>query len=475
MTAFGLGDEACVVVSVMSTRPHPSRSGLRLVTVDRGGTQRRSCAAPPTSPTRGPRRARAAGYPPAREGHDHRAPPSIAGVPSEGMLCSEAELGLGDDATASSCFPPARLARHPLSRRSQPRATPSSILGPTPNRPDGLGHLGLARQAAALFACPSTPAPPGRRHARDEASQDTSHVSIEDGGALPSLRRRRAARRARGALAPRCAGACASLGVRPISNLVDVTNLVMLESGHPMHAFDLDRVRGARIVVRRATRGREAPHPRRRHPHPVRRRPGHLPMARAPWRSRASWAAATARSPPPPRASCLECAYFDPRGVRRASRRHGLHTESSHRFERGVDWGDTRRPARAASLVGELAGAGRSGRASRGAGPVAATVRCGTSAWARLLGVPYRRRRAATLGRLGFTRRATQPQGTLWEVPSFRPDVSREIDLIEEVAGVRGFDAIPSTRAIRPRARAPREGSGATRTRAGVAVGLARR
>ena len=133
----------------------------------------------------------------------------------------------------------------------------------------------------------------------------------------------------------------ASLGVRPISNVVDVTNLVMLEFGHPMHAFDLERVRGRAIVVRRAS------------------------AARSCGRSTAS----TARSPTTISAICdgegpvalagvmgggeseitaqtqrvlLECAYFEPRGVRRAARRHGLHTESSHRFERGVDWGDTR-------------------------------------------------------------------------------------------------------------------------------------
>src|SRR5208337_2493818 len=152
------------------------------------------------------------------------------------------------------------------------------------------------------------------------------------------------------------------------------------------------------------------------------------------------------------------CAYFEPRGVRRASRRHALHTDSSHRFERGVDPADARDVlARAAALLTELAG----GTAARGelvvaSGPIEPTV---ASLRARrldqVLGVHVPWDEAiGILERLGCTVRARSGEQVEVTVPTHRPDITREIDLVEEVARVRGMDAIP---AVLPRVRPGRE------------------
>ena len=278
----------------------------------------------------------------------------------------------------------------------------------------------------------------------------------------------------------------ASLGVRSISNVVDVTNLAMLEFGHPMHAFDLDKVRGKAIVVRRARAGEKL-----RTLDGIERSlveddlvicDGDGPVALA-----GVMGGGDSEIGPSTRRVLLECAYFEPRGVRRASRRHGLHTESSHRFERGVDWDDTAAVlARAGRLVAELAGATAAGPAEvLVATPLSRrTVALRRDRVRATLGLAIEAAEArGILSRLGFSRReqgdaaaaeSHEPVDDVWEVPTFRPDVSREVDLIEEVARVRGFDAIPAELpAIRPsRDAGPRQALARRAREAGVAMGL---
>jgi phenylalanyl-tRNA synthetase beta chain len=477
--AFGLGAEACLVASVVATRPHPSRSGLRLVSVDRGGAQQEVVCGAPNVPDPGGLVVLAplGTHLPAKGMTIERR--TIAGVASEGMLCSEAELGLGDDASGILVLPAGAAAPGSLLLSVLPAARDTILeIDLTPNRPDGLGHIGIAREAAALFEVPFAPHPPEPpARVRDEELSRYISVTIEDAERCPHYG---AAVLVDARVAPsplEVRWRLASLDVRPISNLVDVTNLVMLETGHPMHAFDLDRVHGRKIVVRRAREGEKLVTL-----DGVERTlvaddlvicdgEGPVALAGVMGGGNSEINEGTTRV-------LLECAYFDPRGVRRASRRHGLHTESSHRFERGVDWGDTAAAiARAASLVAKLSGAEmvKETRVFEAAPQARRTVALRHERVDALLGihVPHGDARA-TLDRLGFACRSSQPGLDVWEVPSFRPDISREVDLVEEVARTRGFDAIP---AVLPAMRAsrddgPREGLRRRARDAAVALGL---
>jgi len=476
---FGLAAEACVVASVVSARPHPSRSGLRLVVVDRGGAQQEVVCGAPNVPEAGGLVVLAplGTHLPAKGVTIEKR--SIAGVASEGMLCSEAELGVGDDSDGILVLPPGTAAPGALLASAIPASRDTLFeINLTPNRPDGLGHVGLAREAAALFEVPfllANPEAPGKTRPEDVGS--FVNVTIEEAERCPHYG---AAAVLDVAIAPSPLDVrwrLTSLGVRPISNVVDVTNLVMLESGHPLHAFDMDLIRGKKIVVRRAAEGEKLVTL-----DGVERAltvddlvicdgEGPVALAGVMGGGNSEIAAGTTRV-------LLECAYFDARGVRRAARRHGLHTESSHRFERGVDWGDTQWVlARAAGLVAKLAG-GTPLENVRIFEARALARRSVTLRHARIGGllgvdVPHGDA-AATLGRLGFACRASQPGLDVWEVPSHRPDVSREVDLVEEVARTIGFDAIPATLpAFKPSRDAGPIQALAKRARdAGVAMGL---
>ena len=251
----------------------------------------------------------------------------------------------------------------------------------------------------------------------------------------------------------------------------------MLETGHPLHAFDLDKVRGGKIVVRRATEGEKlvtldgVERTLTADDLVICDGTGPVGLAGVMGGGNSEVSDATTRV-------LLECAYFDPRGVRRSARRHGLHTEASHRFERGVDWGDTAATLeRAVSLASQLSGAEavREIRVFEGRGLARRTVTLRHDRVGFMLGVDVPPEDTkATLSRLGFACRASQPGMDVWEVPSFRPDVSREIDLVGEVARARGFDVIPATlpafRASRDAG--PREALRRRARQAGVALGL---
>jgi phenylalanyl-tRNA synthetase beta chain len=482
MTEFGSGTEICVVASVTSTRPHPSRSGLRMVTVDRGGSSQEVVCGAPNVPDAGGLVVLAplGTHLPAKGMTIERR--SIAGVPSEGMLCSEAELGLGDDGDGILVLPAGSWAPGTPLSKALPAARDTIFeIGLTPNRPDGLGHLGLAREAAALFGVsfdPPLPEPPAAT--RGDALAKHVTVAIEDGERCPHYGAAVLLAAHVGPSPMDVRWRLTSLGVRPISNVVDVTNLVMLEYGHPMHAFDLDKVRGGRIVVRAAQAGEKI-----RTLDGVDRAlvsddlvicdgDGPVAIAGVMGGGDSEITAATQRV-------LLECAYFEPRGIRRAARRHGLHTESSHRFERGVDWGDTSAAlARAVSLVAKLSGAAalEETRIFEARPLARRTVSVRHDRLSRLLGTkvdPAVVR--ATLHRLGFVLRSKPTADAVadtWEVPSFRPDVSREVDLIEEAARTMGMDAIPTELpAIRPsRDAGPREALARRARGAGVAIGL---
>jgi phenylalanyl-tRNA synthetase beta chain len=325
----------------------------------------------------------------------------------------------------------------------------------TANRPDCLSHAGLAREASAIWGLPlqmpdmvmPTPLRPADA---GPGGADELDVVVAD----PDLCPRYCAEvfEVRVGESPEwLRDRLEAAGVRPINNIVDVTNYVMLELGQPMHAFDLEKIAGRRIVVRRAAAGET-----------VRTLDGvdrtldaeMLVIADAERVLALGGVMGGHDSEISGRTSriALESAYFQPASVRRTSKRLGLKTEASSRFERG---GDVNAPpagiARAAALF-EKIGAGR---------PLGAIVdrypspkrplqlRLRAARIARVLGqdVP-----AADVPRiltpLGFLvaegRDAAEP-GWHVTVPTFRVDVTREVDLIEEVGRHYGFDRLPMT------------------------------
>jgi phenylalanyl-tRNA synthetase beta chain len=487
--AYGAGLEKLVVAAVRKIEPHPSRSGLRLVTVDRGGgeEQRVICGAPNVPDPGGLVALAPLGtHLPAR--NLTILAREIGGVTSEGMLCSEGEMGLlppgagGDEGILVLEAASAEAGTQLL--KAVPAASDTIFeIGVTPNRPDALGHVGIAREIAALYGL-SFGFPPPQAPARVIQGKVDAYarVTVEDFARCPHYGAA-AVVDVKVATSPAWLRyRLSSLGVRPISNVVDITNLVLFEFGHPIHAFDLDLVRGHSIVVRRARQGEKL----KTLDGAVRELdPDDLVIcdAEGPVALAGVMGGEGSEIRTETKRVLIECAYFTPSGVRRSSRRHGLHTESSHRFERGVDRGDTPDVlAHAASLIVDLA----QGAAVPGAihqfenPPREKVVTLRSSRLDALLGGPVPFGEAtAILRRLGFKTQMAADDGASAggvasvTVPTFRPDVEREADLIEEVARVRGLDAIPTVLpAIRPQ---PARATGVVESRvrgAAAALGL---
>ncbi len=449
MRTFGDGAEKCIIARVTALRAHPARTGLRLVTVDLGavGAIEVVCGAAnvpdpgglvvfaplgTTLPAKGMTIGR-------RE---------IGGIVSEGMLCSEAELGVSNESDGIIVLPAELAAPGARFIDAVPSAHDTIFeLGVTPNRPDALGHIGLARDIAALSSIDWTP-PPLKSALLAHGKQATSEVTvrIEDAEGCPHY----AATIVEAVtIEPSplwLQHRLTSLGIRPISNVVDMTNLMLMLYGHPLHAFDFDRVSDATIVVRRAREGE-----RLTTLDGVERTLSTDDLVicdtKAPIALAGVMGGAASEVTSLTKRVLIECAYFDPRVIRRAARRHAIHSEGSHRFERGIDSGDTMRVLTDVTAgVVELT----RGHAVPGATLVVAkeirqpSVRLRNARISQLLGFDIPAAEVATsLRRLGFVKLSGDAESSTFVVPTFRPDVSREVDLIEEAVRLHGFDAIP--------------------------------
>jgi len=316
----------------------------------------------------------------------------------------------------------------------------------TSNRPDCLGHLGVARELAAAFGNPFRPRPVSLTESRKPAVGAVS-IEIEDpagcarycGRVIQNVR----VQRSPDWLAQRLE----AVGVRSINNVADATNYVLMELGHPLHAFDLDGLRGRKIVVRRAGAGEKLCTL-----DGVERTLAaeDLVIADA---ERAVALAGVMGGEDSEIAfrTCnvlLESAWFEPVGVRRTSKRHGLHTEASHRFERGADIEMARQAIdRTAALIAELAG----GEVLEGVIDVYPNrqlrppIVLRPSEILRHLGAEITRDEVeSSLSALGFSVEPLAEGGWRVTPPSFRLDVTREIDLIEELARLYGYDRLPA-------------------------------
>ncbi len=446
---FGEGLEDVRICAVTKIEPHPNRDKLRLVTVDRGDTTQQVVCGAGNVPEPGGLVVLAplGAYLPA-VGLTLE-PRKLGGIVSEGMLCSETELGLGTDSEGILTFEPGRFAPGTPLLSAFPFARDTIFeLGITPNRPDALGHIGVARDLAAALGLNWQPPELSKVEARsDKQLADLVRVDNRAPDRCPSYGAA-IVESVRVAPSPEwLRWRLFALGVRPISNVVDITNLLLLEYGNPMHAFDLSRVEGNRIVIRQATEGevmttldgerREL-------------LTSDLVIAdeRHPSALAGIMGGADSEIKNDTETVLLECAYFEPTGIRRTARRLGMHSDSSYRFERGVNHAALGRVlTRAAQLLCELAG----GKAvegqlfANGTLPEQPEVRLRKSQLHRLLGIEFDFAEALEiLKRLGFELISSSDDAVRVRVCPWRPDVSLEADLIEEVARIRGLDEIPT-------------------------------
>ncbi len=449
------GLERIVVGLVESVRPHPNADRLRLCEVNDGTAGRLSvvCGAP--NVTAGKR------YPFARIGTtipggltlERR---KIRGEYSEGMLCSARELGLGQEHDGilelDTTAPPGTPFLEVM-----PVTDDRLVVDVTPNRPDLLGHKGVARELAHSYEVPirlpEIPSAPAeglgslRRAESAVATVDGVRVGTDD----PAGCRRFTAVVIRGVtVGPSPAWLARRLeavGSRSINNVVDATNYVMLELNHPMHAYDLARVRGPEIIARRGRAGEQVTTldgvARTVTPEMtvIADAGGAVGVGGVMGAANTEVSGATTDL-------LLECAWFEPARIRRTRKALGLSTDASYRFERGVDlWDLADAQRRCVELI--LATAG--GRVTDGVDvwpepthPPRVFLR--TARVAQVLGqeVPVSALEKYLVA-IGCTVLNKPGDGRLAvDVPGWRPDLVSEIDLIEEVARLHGYDNFPT-------------------------------
>jgi phenylalanyl-tRNA synthetase beta chain len=453
-----------VVAKVIGVERHPNADRLSLCEVDAGsaGHFRVVCGAPNVHPGMGAALAKvgaklAGGVHGEGTGNLENAVPLqaavIRGVQSEGMLCSELELGMSPDHEGILELPGDATPGLPLEKYLN---LPDVVLdiAITPNRGDCLSILGLARELAALFEI-KLQAPRIRpAKVKHAAASDWKPVTVAldapelcpryaalamDGiklGASPLWMRRR----------------LELCGMRAINNVVDVTNYVMLERGQPLHAFDASRIADHAIKVRRAATDYSFETLdgtiRTLEPNDLVIADSEKPLALAGVMGGRNSEVKEATS-----AIILESAYFEPMTIARTARRLGLRSEASYRFERGIDRaGQVAALMRASELLREAGAIEIAPILDIEAAPAQArTVTFDTLAMNSLLGTELAvrevKRRLQSLG----CKVEGGGRGLLEVVPpSFRPDLNESADLAEEIARLKGLGEIPATPPTRP-------------------------
>lgn len=367
----------------------------------------------------------------------------IRGVESQGMICSEKELGLGEDHTGILVLDSSAQVGKSLTEFLGLDDFVFEI-GITPNRPDALSHIGIAREISAITK---------KKYILPKIDLDESDEKISDYLKVEILNDKD------------CLRYCArmvknikvkespqwlkrylmNVGIRPINNVVDVSNFVMLEMGQPLHTFDARFVEGGKIVVKNAADnekfitldGKE------------RILDSSMLMicdANKKIAIAGIMGGANSEISESTKDVIIESAYFNPKSIRRTSKKLGLSSESSYRFERGVDFNNTLLAAnRAAQLIAELAGGEiLSGFIDENPGNLEEIeVELRISRTNKILGIELSKNEIIDiLQRLGIKIQSTNDDSLLCLVPSYRPDITREIDLIEEVARIYGYDKI---------------------------------
>ena len=448
LQVIGEGWEGIVVGRITAVNPHPNADRLTLVTIDIASSEETVvCGAPNVAVdvmvAYAPVGARLIN--PHTGEQETLKSAKIRGVVSSGMACSERELGISDDHTGILILPERFEVGRPLADYLGDVIFNMDV---TPNRPDCLSIIGLAREVAALTG--------GTVHLPDASYEETEppveeQVSVEI--EAPDLCPRYCASLIKGISigeSPRwMQERLISYGMRPINNIVDITNFVMLEYGQPLHAFDYEKLRGGKIIVRRAVEGEGLVSL-----DGVERLLGGNMLVIADAERAVALAGvmggANSEVTDETTTILLESASFNPRSIHYTGRTLNMPSEACMRFERGIS-SELTMPAikRATQLMAEFGGE----QVAKGIidvypgrvepQPVAVT----TGEVKRVLGVEFSREQIENaLNSLGFECRSGSSESeVVATAPYWRGDISIPVDLVEEVARIIGYDEIPTT------------------------------
>lgn len=436
--------EGFVVGEVRQCEPHPNADRLRVCRVFDGETEVAVvCGAPNVAAGQKVCLARLGAKLPDGTAIKRA---KIRGIESFGMLCAADELGLAGDHSGLLLLDAAQPAGRPLAEVLPPPETVFD-LEITWNRPDCLSIIGIAREFAALLERPLR-LPEVALAESDAPVAQLAQVRVEDPAGCPRYVARVVTDLTDGPAPAWMQQRLERCGVRPISLIVDVTNYVMLECGQPLHAFDHAQIAGQTIVVRRA-------------------RPGEVLLTLDGTRRPLDVQTLVIADPqtalaiagvmggagseiaPDTRTVLLESALFDAPGIKRTATSMGMRTESSHRYERGVDPGLADWASRRAAALLAVHGGGRVA-----AGAVDVDHRPAT---ARSVDLRFDRARAVIgvgladaemvrlLESLGLTVQARDALQASFDLPTWRGDLTCEADLIEEIARLHGLASIPDT------------------------------
>jgi len=438
--------ENVVVAELVAIDPHPNADRLKLATVDTGGERQTVvCGAP--NLTLGDRVVYAGLgatlINPYEGGTLKLKPAKIRGVASAGMIVSEKELGISDDHEGILVLPPAAPVGTPLADYLGDTVLDFAV---TPNRADCLSVLGIARELAALTDTKVRTKEPDYPEGETRI-EDRVTVEIKDADLCPRYCATLIDGVTIGESPQWLKDLLTASGQRPISNIVDITNYVMLAYGQPLHSFDFKEIRDGRIVVRRAGEGETVTSL-----DGVERKLDAKMLVIADAERAVAVAGvmggANSEVTPGTTSILLEAASFNPASIRRTSGLLGLPSEASMRFERGIS-ADLTLPAlkRATQMIRQLGG----GTVARGIVDVypgkaeLPAIDLTAARVKRHLGVDYSVSEIdAALTRFGFATKPI-PDGVRATAPYWRTDICYPEDLIEEVARLYGYDRIPMT------------------------------
>jgi len=433
----GANVDSVIVSQITASSRHPNADRLTVCEVDDGSGAKRQIVCGATNYKVGDKVPLALPGAKLPNGTEIRKS-KLRGVDSEGMLCSPIELGLGEDASGLLILSPDAKVGAPIAD-----LFPAAIVLDveiTPNRGDLLSHFGLAREIAALCGNKLKISPPeanieiNKSGITIAATRECPFFSLRK---IDNLKVRPSPQWLRAKIE--------SVGIRSINNIVDISNFVMLELGQPTHAFDADKLKGG-INVRLARDGEkflaldEKTYSLKPDNCVIADQERTVGIGGVMGGEETGVTDSTKNI-------LLEAAYFLPASIRRTARDLNLQSDASYRFERGVDPEMILRASqRAAELMSEIAG-GTPAKEIQVAGELPADpadVSLSYEKCSRVIGVAIDPKTVdEILTRFGVRKTASTSKSATWKIPSYRRDLQRDVDLIEEVLRGYGVDKIP--------------------------------